>query len=140
MSAASAMAEILPVAVRDANENDWPFITDSWEKSLVHNQRARPSRGWYDRLHLRIARLRERGATFKVAFNPRDPGQILGWVCYELPVVHYVFVKQYFRENGVARQLLASFAPYQTVLCSEWTPVLNKISKTHSFIRKVLPC
>lgn len=132
--------DVLPVAVREANENDWPFITDSWEKSLSHNQRERPNRGWYDRLHLRIERLRERGATFKVAYNRNDPGQILGWACFEKPVVHYVFIKQYFRECGVARQLLADFASLRTVLCSEWVPVLNKIAKKHVFLRKVLPC
>lgn len=133
--------DVLTVVIRDAEATDWPYIEDSWEKSLARAQRETPSRGWYDRLRLRIARLRERGARFLVASDPADKSQILGWACIERPVVHYVFVKLYFREQGIARQLTSGLADQPVLLCSEWTPTVSKIARRHpNLLRKVLPC
>lgn len=138
----SAPVDVLTVVIRDVEPGDWPFIDDSWVRSLAFCQRERPARGWFDRLHLRIARLKERGAKFKIAVDPDDRDQILGWACAEKPVVHYCFVKLPFREQGIARQLLAELdmADSRHVLCSEWTTYASKIDRRHpGVLRRILP-
>ncbi len=42
-----------------------------------------------------------------VACPAERPEQILGWCCYRRPtVVHYVYVKPYYRRHGIGRALL----------------------------------
>lgn len=155
MSALAAMPQpqpdVLTVVIRDAGGSDWPFIKDSWASSLRGNKRsdgddltptdAPLAHGWYRKIKERVSGLRMRGATFLVACDPTDTSQIIGWVCFEKPVLHYVFVKIYFRGQGIARQLIAPMADQKTLLCSAWTGVCSKISRSHpGILRKVLPC
>lgn len=57
-----------------------------------------------------IRQLLERGATLLVACNAAAPEIILGFVCTEHTprdkIVHYVFVREQYRQCGVGRMLL----------------------------------
>jgi GNAT superfamily N-acetyltransferase len=54
-----------------------------------------------------INQLLARGMKVVMAVNPDDEDQILGFVAYEVgPVLHFCFVKDVFRRQGVAKQLL----------------------------------
>lgn len=148
-------ADVLTVVVRDAVDTDWAYIEDSWAGSLRNNrydggdddESFRPSdeppppRGWYQKIAQRVRELRTRGARFLVACDPSDQNQIIGWACFEKPIIHYVMVKVYFRGQGVARQLIAPLADQKTLWCSAWTRACTQINRTHpNILRKVLPC
>jgi hypothetical protein len=60
-----------------------------------------------------IRQLFERGALCWIAHNPDDENHVIGYLVTEYtrdgkPVVHYCFVKDYARRNGVARSLFAA--------------------------------
>lgn len=133
--------DVLTVTVRDVRETDWPFIQSSWRISRVSVLDKVPNSAWYSRMKQRFAGLVSRGAKFVVACDPEDQDQILGWACYEKPILHYAYVKGYFRGQGIARQLLAAFADQPLVWCSDWTPVVSEIQKRHPrILKRVLPC
>lgn len=64
-----------------------------------------------------------------VACNEQRPSQVLGFVCWEVaantigPTLHWLFVKQPFRRNGIARELLkqAHIGQEPALRCSHWT-------------------
>lgn len=105
------MTETIPVLLREANALDAPFIMNSWLwgfrssafASAVSNSEYFPG---HQALILEILARSQA----LIAYNPEDPTQYYGWVCFEtlteLPVVHFVSVKQAFRGFGIARKLL----------------------------------
>jgi hypothetical protein len=57
-----------------------------------------------------IRQLVERGAALWLAHNPSRPDHILGYLCSEVtsdgvPVVHFAFVKDLYRRQGIAASL-----------------------------------
>jgi hypothetical protein len=54
-----------------------------------------------------INQLLARGMRVVMAVNPDDADQILGFIAYEPGVLHYIFVKDVFRRQGIAGGLLA---------------------------------
>lgn len=132
--------DVLTILVRPVTENDWPYIKDSWRTTLALAHNVPQNRGWRSKISMRIDRLFERGATFLVACDPDDHTHILGWACFEKPLIHYVLVKHVYRGQGIARQLLSAFADQAIIYCSEWTSYVTAIHRTHTFLRKVLPC
>jgi len=103
--------ETVEWAVRPATDDDMRFVFNSWINSfrrspwagVLQNHRAYA-------LHAETIRaLIARGAVVSVACNAERPTQILGWACTEqgdLPVLHYVYVKDFLRQRGLATALL----------------------------------
>lgn len=54
--------------------------------------------------------LTNRGCEFRVAYLVGRPEFLFGFVCYETghpyPLVHYVYIKKDYRENGIGRGLV----------------------------------
>lgn len=121
-------SDVLTVDFRPAGADDWAYITDSW---------ARSSHTRSSQIRHRIDRLRRRKATFLIACDPQERRQILGWACLEKPVLHYIFVKLPFRNQGIARQLLSSLADQRIILCTGWTSDARKIARKHPIIRRL---
>jgi GNAT superfamily N-acetyltransferase len=48
-----------------------------------------------------------------------EPDVFLGWACGAAGVLHYVYVKHAFRENGIARDLVEAVAGVPTVYTFE---------------------
>ena len=110
----TSIADIMQVrAVTDA---DIGFIFSSWLKSA----HAGPALSIikspiYYAQHHKLIEEYFKETQIKIACNPEDTSQILGYICYEvltdvepLLVVHYCYVKADFRNLGVAKGLLAS--------------------------------
>lgn len=58
-----------------------------------------------------IRQLLSRGAKCTLAVNKDNPAQVLGFICTEKtklnePVVHFLFVKDYYRRHGISKLLL----------------------------------
>jgi hypothetical protein len=106
-----------PWSVKPLRETTVPpsFVVESWLASY----RASPWSGvvtnnLYDAVYGdTIRQLFERGALCWVAHHPDDENHIIGFLVTEytrdgVPVVHYVFTKDYARRQGVARSLFAA--------------------------------
>lgn len=103
-------------AVRFAAPADLPFIFSTWLKSYRRSPAVQgvPDKAYYAGEHALINRLILRPNTRVLVATPSDaPDIILGYAVLELPsapqgatCVHYVYVKQAFRQMGIASQLL----------------------------------
>jgi len=101
----------LPILVRPIDWDDpmeVNLVRSSWLRSNASSGLARSlgRKAYYSGHHDLIDRLMHR-AEMRVACSVTRHDTIVGWACVEPAVVHYVFVREEFRCNGVARRLLA---------------------------------
>lgn len=86
---------------RPASASDVAYIASTWaagDSDLAHQTR---------RLHRVIGALLGRPAAFQmIAFDDQEPSVIVGWVCAERGVLHYIYVREPFRRVGIATLLL----------------------------------
>jgi hypothetical protein len=79
----------------------------------------------------------KRGATIQIVCLTSRPEFILGFVCYEQsadgPVIHYVYVKNGYRENGIASALLKDIASNAKVRTSHRTPLGDCLFKANQY-------
>ncbi len=108
--------ERLPLLIRQAQQDDVPFIMSSWLKSFRDKDQGFaegcPNRIFYA-CHHRVVEVLLPRSMVVVACDENDPRTIVAWACYERGdggclVVHYLYVKQPLRRNGVARQLMTT--------------------------------
>lgn len=92
---------------------DAPFVFSGWVESFRSAHAAGPiPSDMYRTLYREILRRVLDRSRVVVAYNLDRPTQLFGFAVrdreddQERPVLHYVFVKQFFRRNGVARYLV----------------------------------
>ena len=106
-----------PRKLREPRPADMPFIMDSWQRSFSRSPFAGvvPNSKWLENSRALVTSLLARGAKVVVACNPEDEDQILGWACAEQDeykcVVHYVYVKDPYRKDGLSTELLGALLP-----------------------------
>lgn len=124
------------VRIREFREEDKAFIADSWKKSF----RWSPCSKWisngayYGEMNKRVDDLLSRGRTL-VACNPVSDDHIVGWVCVEGDVVHYLYVKTPMRGNGYAKELLRSAIGSipKPLKISHWTEHCERYANQHGW-------
>lgn len=108
-----------PRNLRAPRPGDMPFILDSWQRSFSRSPFAGvvPNSKWMETARTLVSALLARGAKLVVACNPEDEDQILGWACAEEDdrkcVVHYVYVKDPYRKDGLSTELLGALLPVE---------------------------
>jgi GNAT superfamily N-acetyltransferase len=93
--------------LRGAQGDDLAFVADSWRRNYLGDDKLTP--GDQERRCWQGAAIDVclRSSQVVIACPPERHQQILGWVCAaEGNVVHYVYVKPYYRRHGIARALL----------------------------------
>jgi len=87
-----------------------PFVIHSWLKSFRNSGFAKhiPAHLYFASHHALIERLLKRGARACAAVFADDPDTLIGWMCTEGTVLHYLYVKHVFRRIGIGTKLLAS--------------------------------
>jgi hypothetical protein len=138
-------ADVLTATIRDfVRVSDENFIFHSWGNSYRDAALAAwgdmPKATYYKRVRTRIEALLSRGAELKLAVDPDDPNLILGWACAEAPVLHYVYIKEAYRRQGLALQLMGAvgLANARVIPCSHWTPHAELVaSKRPALFRRV---
>jgi GNAT superfamily N-acetyltransferase len=86
------------------------FITNAWLNSLQDSSMFWdvPRPVFFKRCHDTLAEILGRSAVLVVAAES-DPDHIIGFICYEVfdnaLVIHYVYIKQLFRKQGIAKEL-----------------------------------
>jgi GNAT superfamily N-acetyltransferase len=96
-----------PVVIRQAVESDAALIYSSWLRSYW-NATARDLgiefSVYQAGQRARIARLLARYGA-RVACSPEAPDTIMGWSCDDGFTLHYLYVRQIYRRQGIAGQL-----------------------------------
>ncbi len=102
------------VAFRAATPEDLRFVVSAWSSSFKASHFAGMlyTDDWAAVMHPTIERLIARAGTRTiVAFDRARPGFIFGFIAGDTSgpeaVVHYVYVKEPYRLEGIARRLLA---------------------------------
>ncbi len=122
-------------------ENDVNFIQSSWGNSYYT--------GGMIRLHLSPQEFHEfhrpirtnffmrPTATAIVCVWKKDPSLIIGWIAVEKPkkspglILHYLYVKQAFKHEGVAQKLLKMALPDRPVLYTHSTERAQRLMRKH---------
>lgn len=121
-----------PLVLRRAGQDDVPFICNSWVKSYLKDakwlHRDQVEQAVYFEEHRAlIGHILERCGAL-IACNPEAPTQIFGYLVGErigpVFVAHWVYVKQNFRNLGIAKRLFAEQrGDALTVYCTHWSPL-----------------
>lgn len=100
-----------PVEIREATPADWDFIRKAWRNSY----QCAPAVEGTDRTHYfhemsRLFAAIVPSASVRIACDPSDAENCLGFACYKDTVLHYVYVLRAdgldFRRYGIAKRLL----------------------------------
>jgi GNAT superfamily N-acetyltransferase len=106
----------IAIVLRPVDDGDVPLVYATWLNNYRHGskQASRMEHHAYF-AHQRsvIDRLMLRDDTrFTCAADPDEPRRVYGWISYttagDVPVVHYLYVKNLYRRFGIARALARS--------------------------------
>ena len=102
------------VRLRTANDEDLPFIFNSWLKSFRDSYFARdiPDTIYFADHHKVIERLLKNSVVM-ISCNEDDPSQLYGYAVGSeedgIFVLHFIYVKYTFRNLGIGTLLLKTF-------------------------------
>lgn len=100
--------------VRAGVADDRAFIEASWRRSYSPTPWTRCPGGLeeYKATQGKVIETALASSAVLVAYpaandqRPARPEQILGWLCHRGPVLHYLYVKPYYRRQGLAKALI----------------------------------
>lgn len=96
------------ILVRKPVEDDIPFVMSSWLKSYSVSDFAKPipRKIFFAKHHNLVESLFQRGAQIAIASLQEDTNVILGWICDESRILHYIYTKKPFRRLGICKTLI----------------------------------
>lgn len=121
----------IPLAYRPyAPTSDLPWVFASWLGSARWNDVV-PAHLQTSIRKAAVHQLLKRGMQIVLAVNPDDPDQFIGFIAFEPGLLHYVFVKDLFRRQGVASSLMAyaDFDRSDTVVHTFYTPAARHLAR-----------
>lgn len=124
-------------SLRPYRNDDIPFIQSSWGSSYYQG-------GGYQRLmspqlfHHYHRPIRESFfdrpcSSVSIICATEDPSLIMAWLAWEKPededcvILHFLYVKQAFKGEGLAKELLSSFKDQKPILYTHLTEQAEKI-------------
>lgn len=122
---------------RNATAEDRAFIVSAWSSSFKtsHSAGLIHTDDWAGVMHPQIEKLLERpGSRAVVAFERTDPNFIYGFIAGDtsdrMPVVHFVYTKENYRREGIARGLFAALGvdPSRPFIYTCRTAVVTKLT------------
>lgn len=119
--------DLQPV-LRGPVEDDWAFIRDSWKKSYRDSERHVPAHIYWPNISNEVDNY-IRHAQFRIACDPEDSDFIWGWSCIEGGLLHYVFIRNSSRGQGVARMLVHGLP--RPLACTHWSEAAEGIAKKY---------
>ena len=123
---------MIPIKVRDVCVADAQFVRSTWLASYVRDKRGgRSARAQRAERHM-LQMAKDAGALLKVAQLGDNADILLGWGAARKGSLYYVFVKEAWRQHGIAKQLIAhlGFTKYP-IHCKNTTRYAKKIDKSH---------
>lgn len=97
-----------PVKVRDAAPSDWDFMRKAWRETFQYGSLAvdgADKTHYFDEMTRLFAAIVP-NASARIACDPEDDDNPLGFACYTKTVLHYVYVLKDFRRDGIVPVLL----------------------------------
>lgn len=122
------ISDRLEVKIRDADKDDWAFIVSTWRKSYRDADAYVPAYVYNPYILQAIDACRKRGARFRVAAAPDALDFIWGFACSEAGAMHYVYVKESARGQGVAKKLIADAGLKVPMVLTYWTKFSEAIA------------
>ncbi len=128
------MVEAIDVEVRSYTKSDVPFIFATWLRAYRASEFARrvSSSVYFEEQHKVIERILKLSAVL-VAHPSGDKETILGYLVidFDVPKLHFVYVKKPFRRFGVARRLFCELQPLEKLLYTHSTEDAKFILKMY---------
>jgi hypothetical protein len=127
---------------RPSEPDDRNFIVDSWVRSyqFAHAAGVIATERWFPVMIPEVERLLDRpGSRTVVAYKTDEPDRLAdlqGFITVDtddetwgIPVIHYVFVKEFYRKSGRARGLFAAAGvdPKRPFIYTATTGVVSRI-------------
>ncbi len=97
-----------PIRVREATEEDWPFIRKAWAESFLSGGPAvqGADRDHYFREMPRLFSAIMPTASARIACHPEDDDTRVAFAVFTGSTLHYAYVLRDFRLNGVVPVML----------------------------------
>lgn len=135
------MSKQLPIRLRLANDEDIPFIFNSWLKSYRNSYFAKNISNtiFYSEHHKLLEKVINQ-SKIVVACKEDEPDQIYGWICAGktegIFTLHYIYVKHPFRSFGVGKALLNAFEhdTESAAVYTHHTKVAEKLAAKYNMI------
>ncbi len=132
------------IVLRDFQQDDVNCIVDNWHESYFSDLYGRNFgyKAFFRRFHNPIvdAFFRRPTARVMVCANNADPWLILGWIAYESwpegLILHYIYVKDAFREQGIAAKLLSQTMKSRPMIFTHLTKKMILIMQKHLSMAK----
>jgi hypothetical protein len=132
-----------------ATPDDLGFIYNSYLKSQRKYFDPMEQREYFNKMHARLERFLISGGVVMVARNPDDDQSIVGWAAFHRRVteertvvrVFYVYVKNLFRNFGIARSMLGLLRQIPGEVTMELmvlTPNMRRLNNRYSIVYN--PC
>jgi ribosomal protein S18 acetylase RimI-like enzyme len=129
------------VRLRQADQNDVPFIFNSWLKSYRDSSTAKlvSNTVFFSEHHKLIERIVKHNPVI-LAVNDADPTQIYGYICAGVTegifTLHYIYVKHNFRNLGIGKALLNAFEHDLATagIYTHHTKIADKIASKYNFL------
>lgn len=125
------------ITFRPIRDTDVNFILATWLKTYKYSgdlpARVRDSE-YFSTYEPILKELLSR-ATVTVACLIDDPDVVIGYVCYEPEMLHWVHVKESWRNLGLAKLLVVKSGVSETARFTHWTqPMKSIVNKYPTFI------
>lgn len=103
------------ISIREMNSDDVNFVYNSWLKSFRNSLEAmnQTNEVYYDNHKNLIEKLLNK-SNVNIIHPADDPSHILGFMCSEGNIVHYIYIKYNYRKLGIAKHLLTSIVSGDT--------------------------
>ncbi len=118
-----------PAKVRDAEDYDWPFMRKAWSETFLSGSPAVQGADrqlYFDEMTRLFAAIVPT-ARARIACDPEDDRNQLGFACYTGTILYFVYVLQDFRRNGLVPMML------------EGLPIKHYSFKTAQGVRRLKP-
>jgi len=122
------------VTIRPAERGDMNFVYSSWLSAVATSEKRRTPKNLVYKHHRPIMERALEESRVVVACMEDCHDQILGWLCHDGDIVHYLYIKQSFRGFGLATLLINEVGIPTPITVTHWTWRLWDISKTHSLV------
>jgi hypothetical protein len=101
-----------PVKIRAAEAGDWDFMRKAWRATFLIGGPAvqgADKQLYFDEMTKVFAAILPT-AQATIACDPEDDANQLGFACYTSTTLHFVYVLQDFRRNGIVPMLLGGLS------------------------------
>jgi GNAT superfamily N-acetyltransferase len=134
------------ISIRNYKEEDKAFVISTWLKSFYTNMPSykvnsryyiKPESNEFYKFHSKVVQsvLEKPLTTVLIACNEEDENQIFGYIIYDENCMHWLYVKQVYRRNGIGTRLLKEADFFDCKIATHLSNDFGYFSKLFSQIK-----